>query len=152
MADREESYAGRKLVQGAEGEIAYYDPTEAVEEYAQRGTKSLGGLTVDEGEALPQDEHGQTAANSSGKVVAVPMRGQEEVFAHLDFPVTLNVPASDADEAMGHVRRHLQRRGFSPRDFLSFNVTSHYYMAPLGKRLCGWSFSFESKPFSVAHR
>ncbi len=142
-------FQGRRAVELEDGrEVAYYDPAEAVEEHAAaQSSKTLGGLAVDEGEVLQQDENGQTGANRTGRVVAVAKRGQEEIFAHLDFPAVLSVSAHDPDEAMAHARRYLQRAGLKPGDFLSFNVTTHYYNAPLGKRECGWSFSFHSKPF-----
>lgn len=148
----DQSYGGRFPVAMEDGtEVVYYDPTEAVEEHAGADTpqKTLGGLSVDEGTPLEQDEDGKTGANSSGRVLAVPKRGQEEIFAQLNFAVVLPASASDPDEAMGHARRYLKKAGLRPSDFLSFNVTTHYYLAPLGKRECGWSFSFESKPFSV---
>lgn len=152
MGKQAESFGGRYPVVLDDGrEAVYYDPTEAVEEHAAASTppKTLGGLAVDEGKVLEQDEHGRTGANRSGKIVAIAKRGQEEVFAHLNFAVVLPAVASDPDEAMAHARRYLKRAGLEARDFLSFNVTTHYYMAPLGKRECGWSFAFESKPFEL---
>ena len=151
MASSADSSAGRFPVELEDGrEIVYYDPTEAVEEHAagKRPRKTLGGLEVDEGEVLEQDEQGRTEANSSGLIVALAKRGQEDPFSYLKFPTVLQAVASTADEAMAHVRRHLKRKGLSPKDFLSFNVTTHYYLAPLGKRECGWSFSFEQKPWA----
>lgn len=152
MANSAEPSSGRFPVELEDGrEIVYYDPTEAVEEHAaaQKPGKTLGGLEVDEGEILEQDELGRTEANSSGMIVALAKRGQEEPFSHLKFPTVLPAVASTADEAMAHVRRYLKRRRMAPGDFLSFNVTTHYYIAPLGKRECGWSFSFEQKPWAI---
>lgn len=149
MAQPESSFGGCRVVQLEDGqEVAYYDPTEAVEEHAaSQSTRTLGGLAVDDGELLESDENGRTVSNRSGRVVAVAKRGQEEIFAHLDFPAVLPVSASDPDEAMAHARRYLKQAGLKPGDFLSFDVTTHYYQAALGKRECGWSFSFHSNPF-----
>lgn len=155
MGNSAESEGVRFPVELDDGrEVVYYDPTEAVEEHAaaKHSPKTLGGLAIDEGEVLEQDEHGRTEANSSGKIIALAKRGEEDPFSYLKFPTVLPVVASTADEAMAHVRRHLKRQGISPKDFLSFNVTTHYYLAPLGKRECGWSFSFEQKPFAMAPR
>lgn len=152
MTDRDE-FQGRKAVDLDDGrEAVLYDPTEAIEEWAAEGVAhkrigSLdGGVEVDMGEALDQDENGQTGANSSGTVVAVAKRGQEEIFAHLKFSAVLPVSAGTLDEAMDHARRHLLRAGLNSTDFLSFNMTTHYYQAALGKRECGWSFAFEQRP------
>lgn len=150
QADSE--FTGRSVIAQEDGtEVAYYDPTEAVEEHAasKAKQKEIGGIPVDEGEVLEQDENGKTGANSSGRIVAIPKRGQEEIFSHLDFAAVVPVSADDSHEAMLHVRRYLKRAGLSAGDFLSFSVTTHYYLAPLGKRECGWSFSFESKPFGL---
>ena len=154
---RRKDFRGRSEVTLENGqEAVLYDPTEAVEEHAaaQRPTKRIGGLEVDEGKALPQDEKGRTEANSSGLVIAVPKRGQEEIFAHLEFHTALPVSADYMGEALEHARRHLSRMGKGPDAFFSFNITTHYYQAPLGKRECGWSFSFETNPYgygSVSH-
>lgn len=150
MSAGKSEFQGRSEVILEDGrEAALYDPTEAVEEHAarKRPSKLIGGLEVDEGEVLPQDERGRTEANSSGLVIAVPKRGQEEVFAHLEFPTALSVSADFVGEALEHARRHLSRLGRGPQDFFSFNITTHYYQAPLGKRECGWSFSFEANPY-----
>lgn len=150
MSRREGDFQGRSKVTLENGqEAVLYDPTEAVNEHAaaQKPTRLIGGLRVDEGEVLPQDDRGRTEANSSGTVIAVAKRGQEEIFSHLEFPTKLPVSASYMGEAMEHARRHLSRLGGGPQDFFSFNITTHYYQAPLGKRECGWSFSFETNPY-----
>ena len=142
----EGEFRGRSAVELEDGrEVAYYDPTEAVEEHAASSAeqKTLGGIAVDQGTPLePQDAD---SARSSARIVAVPMRGQEEPFGQLSFPTVLPVSASDPDEAMAHARRHLKRLGLSPYDFMSFDLTTHSYFGPLGKRVCGWSFSFSSQ-------
>lgn len=155
MADPQD-FTGREELELEDGrEAVLYDPSEAVEEWSRGQEETLtigsldGGLQVDSGEPLEQDESGKTRANSSGRIIAVPKRGQEEVFAHLKFPAVLSTSARDVDEAMDHARRQLLRIGLTPADFLSFNITTHYYQAPLGKRECGWSFSFEAKPFGL---
>jgi len=151
-----EEFQGRRLVDLDDGrEAVLYDPTEAVEEWAEEESARKrigaldGGIEVDQGEVIEQDEDGQTGANSSGTVVAVPKRGQEEIFAQLKFSAVLPVSAGSIDEAMDHARRHLLRAGLSSKDFLSFNMTTHYYQAALGKRECGWSFAFEQRPQSL---
>jgi len=151
-----EAFGGREEIELEDGrEAALYDPSEAVEEWDRERAETRtigsldGGLQVDSGEPLKQDESGRTRANSSGRIIAVPKRGQEEIFAHLKFPAVLPMSAKDVDEAMDHARRQLLRAGLTPADFMSFNITTHYYQAPLGKRECGWSFSFESKPFGL---
>lgn len=165
-----EDYEGREVVALEDGsEVAYYDPTAAIEEYADsrasedssstpddqlaaKSQKTIGGLLVDEGMVLEPDEQRRTTANSASRVVAVPKRGEEEVFAHLEFAVVLPTAAGSVDEAMSHARRHLKRAGLTPSHFLSFDITTHYYLGTFGKRECGWSFLFESKPFSPEPR
>ena len=155
MADPKDFTGREELELEGDQRAVLYDPSEAVEEWfrEQEETRTIGalsgGLQVDLGEPLEQDESGRTQANSSGRIIAVPKRGQEDVFSHLNFPAVLSVSAGDVDEAMDHARRQLLRAGLTPADFMSFNITTHYYQAPLGKRECGWSFSFESKPFGL---
>jgi len=138
----ESAFTGRSPVELEDGqEVVYYDPTEAVEEHAVAAeSKSLGGVSVDQGRAI--DSQDADSARSAARIVAVAMRGQEEPFGYLSFPTVLPVSASDPDEAMAHARRHLKRIGLSPYDFMSFDLTTHFYLGPLGKRVCGWSFSF----------
>lgn len=150
-AKQQPGFDGREIVVLDDGrELAYYDPTEAVEEHHQSKLqqKTLGGLAIDEGTVLEPDEQGSTGANRSGKVVAIPKIGQEEVFAHLEFQTVAPGAAEDVDSAMHRVREYMERIGLTRKHFQSFTVTTHYYLAPLGKRECGWSFSFESTPFS----
>lgn len=151
-ASPQADFDGREVVVLDDGrELAYYDPSEAVEEHhrSKIGQKTLGGLAVDEGTVLDADSEGKTGANSVGKVVAIPKLGQEEIFGHLEFPVVVPGAAEDIDSAMHRVREYLEGIGLTRSHFQSFTATTHYYVAPLGKRECGWSFSFESTPFSL---
>lgn len=112
---------------------------ESLVESTSEESKSLGGLTVDQGKSLDPEEIAD--ARIPGKLIAVAKRGQEAVFGHLNLSPVIPVSAADADEAMAHARRYLKRAGIT-RNFLSFDLTTHFYLAPLGKRVCGWSFTF----------
>lgn len=147
--DNGKFYGGRSVVEAADGaEVAYYDPTEAVEEYfaGSKTSKILGGLKVDAGK--PVDLRA-AKDRLPGNVVAVAKNGEEEPFDFLKFPSVAPKSADDANSAMLIARGVLRDNGLKVGDFLSFDVTTHYYYAPLGKKECGWSFTFHNKPFNV---
>lgn len=146
---RDGFYEGRSVVKSTNGsEVAYYDPTAAVEEHFSntQKTKILGGLKVDAGRTVDLESEKDRLP---GNVVAVAKNGEEDPFSFLKFPSVAPNSANDANSAMLIARGVLRDNGFKVGDFLSFDVTTHYYYAPLGKKECGWSFTFHNKPFNV---
>lgn len=144
-------YEGRSVVDLGNGEeVAYYDPTAAVEEYTEsKGkTKEIGGLKVDEGRKLERTVDGRIKGSKPGRTIAVAKVGEEEPFSFLRFPAVAPRSAGDVDSAMRMARGALRDMGLKSDAFLSFDITTHYYMAALGKRECGWSFTFHIKPFA----